>query len=288
MKTAVSIKSGIRDNRSDRGTIASFLEEKIHPGAKLSFVSAYFTIYAYEALKEQLDRAEHLRFLFGEPSFVQGIDPERRQQKSFRIEDDILQLTNKLKQKRIAGECAAWINAKVDIRTVIREGFLHGKMYHIANQGVEEAILGSSNFTVHGLGLAAHRNNIELNLEVDSSRDRRDLKAWFDELWNDASLVRDVKAEVLSYLEQLYQDQSPEFLYYKTLFHVFERFLEDTSDIERSLGQTSLFESQVWNTLFDFQKDGVKGVINKILAHNGCILADSVGLGKTFEALAVI
>jgi SNF2 family DNA or RNA helicase len=129
---------------------------------------------------------------------------------------------------------------------------------------------------------------IELNLEVDSNRDRRDLKAWFDELWNDETLVRDVKADVLSYLEQLHQDQSPEFLYYKTLFHVFEKFLEDTSDIERSLGQTTLFESQVWNALFDLQKDGVKGSINKILTHNGCILADSVGLGKTFEALAVM
>ena len=288
MDQAVSVKSGIRDNRPSRGTVASFLKEKIHPGANLSFVSAYFTIYAYEALKEQLDQAERLRFLFGEPSFVQGIDPEKRQRKSFRIEDDVLRLTNKLEQKRIARECAEWISARVDIKTVIRESFLHGKMYHIANQGVEEAILGSSNFTVHGLGLAANGNNIELNLEVDSNRDRRDLKAWFDELWNDEALVRDVKTEILSYLEQLYQDQSPEFLYYKTLFHVFEKFLEDTSDIERSLGQTTLFESQVWNALFDFQKDGVKGAINKILTHNGCILADSVGLGKTFEALAVM
>jgi SNF2 family DNA or RNA helicase len=136
--------------------------------------------------------------------------------------------------------------------------------------------------------LAANGNNIELNLEADSNRDRRDLKAWFDELWNDKTLVRDVKTDVLSYLEQLYQDQSPEFLYYKTLFHAFEKFLEGTSDIERSLGQTTLFESQVWNALFDFQKVGVKGAIDKVLTDNGCILADSMGLGKTIEALAVI
>ena len=147
MDQAVSVKPGIRDNRPNRGTVASFLQDKIHSGANLSFVSAYFTIYAYEALKEKLDQADHLRFLFGEPSFVREIDPEKRQRKSFRIEDDILKLTNKLEQKRIARECAEWISAKVDIRTVIREGFLHGKMYHIANQGVEEAILGSSNFT---------------------------------------------------------------------------------------------------------------------------------------------
>ena len=96
-------------------------------------------------------------------------------------------------------------------------------MYHIDNAGVEDAILGSSNFTVRGLGLAAAGNNIELNLEVDSGRDRRDLKAWFDELWDDDALVKDVKEQVLSYLEQLYQNHSPEFIYYKTLFHIFER-----------------------------------------------------------------
>jgi hypothetical protein len=106
MTQAVSMKSGIRDNRPSRGTVASFLKDTIHPGANLSFVSAYFTIYAYEALKEQLDQAQRLRFLFGEPSFIQGIDPEKRQRKSFRIEDDVLRLTNKLEQKRIARECA--------------------------------------------------------------------------------------------------------------------------------------------------------------------------------------
>ncbi|HUX88148.1 MAG TPA: helicase-related protein, partial [Chloroflexota bacterium] len=288
MDSIAAVSSGIRDNRPRRGTVGDYLREKIRPGADLSFVSAYFTIYAYQALQEQLNQVERLRFLFGEPSFVQGIDPERSQRKFFRIEDDVLRLVNKLEQKRVARECARWIEAKVDVRSIVREGFLHGKMYHIANRGVEDAILGSSNFTVHGLGLAPTGNNIELNLEVDSNRDRRDLKAWFDELWNDTSLVRDVKDQVLQYLEQLYCDQSPEFLYYKTLFHVFEKFLGDANEVERSLHHTTLLESQVWHALFDFQKDGVKGAINKILAYNGCILADSVGLGKTFEALAVI
>ncbi|HSW64767.1 MAG TPA: helicase-related protein [Dissulfurispiraceae bacterium] len=286
--TSSSNASGIRDNRPTRGTVASFLREKIRPESELSFVSAFFTIYAYEALSRELEQARHLRFLFGEPSFLEGLDPEKKQRKAFRIENDQLALNNRLEQKRVARACADWMREKVDVRTVTREGFLHGKMYHIANHGVEEAILGSSNFTVRGLGLASNGNNIELNLEVDSNRDRRDLKAWFDELWNDETLVRDVKAEVLAYLEQLYQNHAPEFLYYKTLFHLFEKYLEDNTEIENRLGKTSLFESQVWKKLFDFQKDGVKGVINKILTHNGCILADSVGLGKTYEALAVI
>ena len=161
-------------------------------------------------------------------------------------------------------------------------------MYHIAHNEVDHAIMGSSNFTVRGLGLGSAGNNIELNLEVDSNRDRRDLKAWFDELWNDMNLVQDVKQEVLLYLEQLYQNHSPEFIYYKTLFHIFEQYLDDQARADLLGEKSQIVDTDIWNYLFEFQKDGVKGAINKILKHNGCIIADSVGLGKTFEALAVI
>lgn len=188
--------SGIRDNHH-RGTIGEFLKEKILQGSDLSFVSAYFTIYAYGALKDQLDQINHLRFLFGEPRFIQSLDPDKTEKKAFRIEDDALALANKLQQKRVAKECADWLNAKVEIRSIVKPGFLHGKMYHMDNHGVHEAIIGSSNLTVRGLGLGVSSNNIELNLEVDSVRDRKDLKNWFDEVWNDTALVEDVKAEVL-------------------------------------------------------------------------------------------
>jgi SNF2 family DNA or RNA helicase len=141
---------------------------------------------------------------------------------------------------------------------------------------------------VRGLGLGSAGNNIELNLIVDGNRDRQELKQWFDELWGNETLVKDVKQDVLEYLKQLYENHTPEFIYYKTLFHIFEKFLGDSGKTAADLEKTTLFESQVWKKLYDFQKDGVKGVINKILTHNGCILADSVGLGKTFEALAVI
>jgi hypothetical protein len=184
--------SGIRDNYS-RGMVGDFLQAKIQPGSTLSIVSAYFTIYAFEALKEQLKGIDGLRFLFGEPRFVKALDPEKTDKKSFKIEDDGLQLVNRLEQKRVARECAAWLNQKVQIRSVKRSNLLHGKLYHIAHNGVADAILGSSNFTVSGLGLSGTNNNIELNLEVDSNRDRRDLKTWFDEIWNNTDLVEDVK-----------------------------------------------------------------------------------------------
>lgn len=160
-------------------------------------------------------------------------------------------------------------------------------MYHIDDGRREHAIVGSSNFTRRGLGISS-TPNIELNLIVDSDRDRSDLKAWFDGIWDDEKLVSDVKDEVLRYLEQLYVNHAPEFIYFKTLYHVFERFISGQDADAALFEQTAIIDTEIWKALFDFQKDGVKGAIHKINAHNGCILADSVGLGKTYSALAVI
>lgn len=279
--------SGIRDNYL-RGSVGDFLKDTVAPACDLSVVSAYFTIYAYGALQSELADIDRMRFLFGEPRFVQSLDPERTDKKSFKIEDEGLTLANRLNQKRLARDCAAWITEKAEIRSVRHTSLMHGKMYHISRNGIEDAILGSSNFTVRGLGLGQANNNIELNLEVDSNRDRRDLKLWFEQIWNDPELVEDVREEVLRYLAQLFVNHSPEFLYYKTLYHLFERFLAEQREGGLLFEKTQIVETQIWGALFEFQKDAVKGAINKINAHNGCIIADSVGLGKTFEALAVI
>jgi SNF2 family DNA or RNA helicase len=284
---ATVANSGIRDNYV-RGTVGDFLSAKIRAGSDLSVVSAYFTIYAFGALQSRLAEIDRMRFLFGEPRFIQSLDPERTDKKAFKIEDEGLQLANRLQQKRLARECGDWITNKAEIRSVRQTSLMHGKMYHISHAGIEDAILGSSNFTLRGLGLASANNNIELNLEVDSRRDRRDLKAWFDEIWNNTELVEDVKTEVLRYLEQLYVNHPPEFIYFKTLYHVFETFLADQREGGLLFENTQIVETEIWRTLFEFQKDAVKGAINKINTHNGCIIADSVGLGKTFEALAII
>lgn len=282
-------RSGIRDNLG-RGTVGDFLLQKIEDGSDLAIVSAYFTIYAYAALQKKLDGIGGMRFLFGEPRFIRSIDPKRAASKEFTIADDGLKLNNYLDQKRIARDCAKWICDRVAIRSMKRANLLHGKLYHIsAPGGVNDAIVGSSNFTVHGLGLATDsNNNIELNLEVDSRRDREDLKQWFDELWDNDDLVEDVTDEVLSYLAKLYADNAPQFIYFKTLFHIFEKMLSDSARGGLLDDDIRLTDTAIWQALFEFQKDGVKGAINKTLAHNGCIIADSVGLGKTYEALAVI
>lgn len=282
--------SSIRDNKN-RGSVGQFLKENIKTDSDLSIVSAYFTIYAYSHLKTELDEICKLKFLFGEPTFIKALDPTKVNKRDFKIEDDkiVIPIESRLSQKAIAKECSEWIQQKVEIKSMVKPNFLHGKMYHVTqHSGVEKAIVGSSNFTVNGLGLGGSPN-IELNLIVDNDRDRADLKAWFQELWDDnTGLVEDVKEQVLKYLEQLYVENEPEFIYFKTLFHIFENFLNEQQKGGLLSNQTGFFESDVWAMLYEFQKDGVKGAINKILKHNGCIIADSVGLGKTFEALAVI
>ena len=281
------IPSGIKDNYT-RGEVGEFLREKIGSGSKLSIVSAYFTIQAYDALKEKLDNIDHLDLLFGDPRSVASVDPKTGA-KSFEIpeEDEGMQLRQRLEQKRVAIECEKWLKEKVDIKSIEKDRLIHGKLYHIDNNGIEHAILGSSNFTLNGLGFNPN-SNIELNMVVDGDRDKKDLKQWFYEIWNDKALVEDVKADVLREIQRLYENNAPQFIYYKTLYHIFEKFLAEQDRSGLVSKQHHLAETSIWETLFEFQKDGVKGAVNKILAHNGCIIADSVGLGKTYEALAVI
>ncbi|SPD74780.1 Helicase conserved C-terminal domain protein [uncultured Desulfobacterium sp.] len=282
-----STTSGIKDNYL-HGSAGDFVLKSIVPESKLSFVSAYFTIHAFEALRAELESIHSLRFLFGEPRFVRNLDHENKQSRRYNLTEKGLFLGNQLSQRRLAKDCADWIRRKVEIRSITRTSFLHGKLYHIQDGNVAHAMVGSSNFTVPGLGLHPNGNNIELNLVVTDDRDRTALLSWFNNLWNDTELVEDVKDTVIKELGRLYENQSPQFIYYLTLFNIFREFLDGTRDIDESLRRTAIPDTRIWQTLFSFQKDGAKAAINKILACNGCILADSVGLGKTYTALAVI
>ena len=279
--------SGIRDNHS-RGSVGDFLRQQLKPGANLDLVTAYFTVFAYDKLRAELNQLGKIRLLFGEAAFIKNLDPELKDGAAYVLNDDGLTLANGLNQRHLAQACAQWMKDKVDVRSVTKTGFLHGKLSHIRRGEVSSAILGSSNFTTRGLGLARANNNVELNLVVRDDRDRDDLQAWFEELWNDKSRVEDVKQQVLEYLLQVYADQSPEFVYYKTLFELFRRFIEEGLSLDETLRQIRLPDTGIWKALYTFQRDGARSAINKIKQYNGCILADSVGLGKTYTALAVI
>ena len=285
-KTVTSISS-IKDNRA-HGKVGDFLKEVMAEGCKVSIVSAYFTVNAYQHLREQLEGIDSLRFLFGDPAFIKVKD-EAKPKRNFRMTDEGLKMAAQVQQRAVAKACADWLERKAEIRSLNKPNFLHGKLYHIANTNrTEEAITGSSNFTSHGLGFGS-RPNMELNMVINDRRDREELKQWFEELWNDnTGLVEDVKKQVLDDMKLLFAETAPEFVYFKTLYHVFEKFLKEEAAGGLLDDRTGFLESEIWNMLYSFQKDGVKGAINKIKTHGGCIIADSVGLGKTFEALAVI
>ncbi len=196
------LTSSIIDNRK-RGIVGDFLSDKISMESNLSFVSAYFTIFAYEKLKAELDNIKHLRFLFGEPTFINSLGNERANNQKAAVldESESISLTQQLTQKNAAIECAKWFAEKAEIRSMVKPNFLHGKLYLIESKnGVKEAVAGSSNFTVNGLGFGG-KPNMELNLVVNDKRDLNDLEDWFNDVWNDETgLVEDVKEKVLEYL----------------------------------------------------------------------------------------
>ena len=275
---------GILDNRS-RGAAGDFLRAHLEKGADLSVVSAYFTISAYEALREELERVGRMRFLYGDPDHLRRLGQDERKPRAFGLTEEGLTLNTQLSQRAVARRCADWIGRKAEIRSV-REELLHGKMYHLMGNRAH-ALIGSSNFTLPGLGLA-DRRNVELNLVVDGDRDRDDLLAWFEEWWRDDVRTVDVKDEVLRELDRLHRNISPQFIYYLTLYHLFEDDLASLKGADEDLNRRGLAETRIWESLFDFQRDAAKIVIDRMLRLNGCILADSVGLGKTYTALAVI
>ena len=275
---------GILDNRS-RGAAGDFLKAHLKEGTELSVVSAYFTISAYEALKEELEQVERMRFLYGAPDHLQALGRDNRPARAFGLTEEGLAPTRQLSQRAVARRCADWIRRKAEIRSV-REDLLHGKMYHVMGRRAR-AMIGSSNLTLPGLGLA-ERKNVELNLVVDGDRDRDDLLAWFEEWWRDEKRTEDVKDRVLRQLELLHRNHSPKFIYHLTLFHLFGDELADLAGTDEDVDRRGLARTAIWDSLFEFQREAAKIVIDRVKRLNGCILADSVGLGKTYTALAVI
>ena len=276
----------IIDNRTD--TVAGRLKQALTDADEFSFVSAYFTIYGYGLLAEQLDRVGNTRFLFGEPASVEALDPGGHEPKSFELTEQGLEPNHTLQQKALARQCAQWASKDtVAVRSVSRANFLHGKMYLAGSPRGATGIVGSSNFTKRGLG-GSDQPNLEINFASDAPAVIAELQEWFDRLWQDDRLTEDVKGQVLAALERLGGDYAPEDVYYKTLYELFRRDIAARLDGEDVAAIAGFQDSRIWNALYEFQKDGARSVIARLREHNGCILADSVGLGKTYTALAVI
>ena len=228
------------------------------------------------------------RFLFGDPTSVEDLDPSQDEPKSFELTERGLEPNHTLHQKALAKQCAAWVSKDtVAVRSVSRANFLYGKMHLAASPNRATGVVGSSNFTKRGLD-GSDLPNLEINLATDDADTLTELQDWFNQLWNDQRLTKDAKQQVLDALERLGGDYAPEAVYYKTLYELFRKDIEARLAGDAVADATGFSDSQIWNALYEFQKDGAKSAIAKLQAHNGCILADSVGLGKTYTALAVI
>lgn len=294
MGEIIKMEMQLLDNKV-QGKVIDKLKENIKTGTKLSIISAYFTIYAYEELRKELNKIDSLRLLFSEPTFIKNKKDINREFKlSGSYERGLagdryeMKLKNELKQSEIAKECANWIKEKVEVKAYDEEYPLPQKMYLMENKKEESScIVGSSDFTSGGLGIVSS-NKLDMNSFVKSSMYTQQMIAQFDMFWNDKEKAKDVKKYLLESLEVVYKENNPEFIYFVTLYNIFKDYLENLTEEDIVKTKTGFKESVVWNKLYNFQKDGVLGAIDKLEKYNGCILADSVGLGKTFEALAVI
>jgi len=269
----------------------------ITKGSKLEVAAGIFSIYGFESLKTELNKIDELRFIFTDPTFVET-DKANREKREFQINSNFRQksisgsefeinLKNELKGKSIAKECKKWIEKKVTFKTNLGTKYIQPHIT-LDNAGNRAVYMGINEFSSAGFGY--EKDNAILNqiIKTDDFETTKQYLQNFNEIWNNKEILKNITDEVTDYIADLYKENSPEFIYYLTLYHIFDEFLEDISEEELANEKTGFKNSAVWNKLYDFQRDAVLGIINKLERHNGCILADSVGLGKTFSALGVI
>lgn len=273
------------------------LKEVIKKGSKIDIAAGIFSMYGFESLKKELSSIEELRFIFTDPTFIE-IDKNNKQEKLFEIlansrkkatvgSDFEINLKNELNGRAIAKECKKWIEEKVKFRTNTAKGFIQSQLI-VKNNDKNYVYNGINEFSSAGIGYEKDNTILNTVTKYDDFDATEEFIKNFEEVWSDETVLKDVTDEVCTYISNLYKENSPEFIYYITLYNIFNEFLEDITEDELANERTGFKNSIIWNSLYDFQKDAVLGVINKLERFNGCILADSVGLGKTFSALGVI
>ena len=277
------------------------LTHSILPGAKLRIAASCFSIYAYEALKAELEKIDSLQFIFTAPTFVPNevTDKVRREHREFHIPKKVerergfygsefeIRLKNKLTQRAIARECAEWIRRKAVFRSN------HGKAPMQQFACLQQTDANAVYMPLHGftaVDLGYQQGNAVSNMvnKMDEASVTATYISLFDQIWSDEEKLKDVTALICEHIASVYQENSPQRIYFLMLYNIFNEFLEDISEDVLPNDLTGYQTSLIWQKLFNFQRDAATGIINKLETYNGCILADSVGLGKTFTALAVV
>lgn len=277
-------------NNKDKLLKDDFASE-IKKGSKLSIAAACFSIYAFQELKKELSGIDELRFIFTSPTFVKEkfkkekrefyIPRLTRERNLYGTEFEV-KLRNELTQKSIAKECAEWIKKKVTFKSNITNENMMG----FINLD-DKSYTPITGFTTSELGCEKGDNAYIMIQKIEAPFSTSYI-ALFDNLWNDSERLQEVTNEVIENITAAYNENSPDFIYFVTLYNIFNEFLEDISEDVLPNEATGFKDSKIWNLLYNFQKDAALAIINKLEKYNGCILADSVGLGKTFTALAVV
>ncbi len=283
----------IFDNITSR--VIDNLRTTLRRGSKVSMAAASFSIYAFEALQKELEQVEELRFIFTSPTFNK--ESEKKQKREFYIpklnrertlygSDFEIKLRNNLTQKAIAKECAEWIRQKVRFKTNTSQMQMPGFL-NVRNEEDLYTYMPFNELTTTELGCERGNNIFQLIQRLPSPVSDAYLKN-FNDFWEDKENFTDVTEAIIENIENVYRENAPDFIYFVTLYNIFNEFLEDISEDVLPNEATGFKSSQIWNMLYNFQKDAALAIINKLETYNGCILADSVGLGKTFTALSVI
>ena len=276
-------------------TVKEDLQGSIRRGSKMSVAAACFSMYAYQELKKQLEQVDEFSFIFTSPTFVkERAEKEKREfyiprlnrESSLYGTEFEIKLRNEMTQRAIARECADWIRRKATFKSNTTGENMGGFMT-VASKDEQVAYMPINGFTTVDLGCERGNNSYNMVNRIEAPFATQYIQL-FDTLWNDKAKMQDVTDVVVENISSVYNENSPEFIYFITLYHVFSEFLDDISEDVLPNEATGFKQSKIWSMLYDFQRDAVLAIINKLEKYNGCILADSVGLGKTFTALAVI
>lgn len=277
------------------------LKQTLTPGSKLRIAASCFSIYAFEALKAELEKIDSLEFIFTSPTFVPSdvTDKLRKEHREFHIPKQQrerslcgtefeVRLRNELTQKAIARECANWMRRKAQFRSNRTQAPMQQFITVSGGEGNAAAYMPLHGFSAVDLGY--EKGNAVSNLvnKMDEPPMTSTYLALFEQIWNDKERLEDVTAKLCEHIASIYQENSPQRIYFLMLYNIFNEFLEDLNADVLPNDLTGYQDSLIWKKLFNFQRDAATGIINKLETYNGCILADSVGLGKTFTALAVV
>jgi len=267
----------------------------IEKGSRLSIAAACFSIYAYQVLRKQFDHIDELRFIFTSPAFVTEKAPKEKREfyiprlnreRSLYGSEFEVKLRNELTQKAIARECAEWIKKKVTFKSNTTAENMGGFL-NVESGNEKITYMPLNGFTTVDIGCERGNNSYNMVTKIPAPHSQEFIRL-FESVWNDRTKLQNVTEEVIQSITAAYNENSAEFLYFVALYNIFSEFLEDISEDVLPNEATGFKESKIWNILYDFQKDAALAIINKLEKYNGCILADSVGLGKTFTALSVI